>query len=324
MRNRKDNRLDEGQMIAKQGPDFICIGMQKAATQWLYDQLRGHADLWMPPVKEMHFFDAGFNFRVARNKFRKFVKSKKDWGWKDQSDWGFFQHCFLTDESVFVQQAGIDLLSQKKAANIEENYEPAAFQPTKDAVEWYRGLFDNVGGRLSGDVTPAYSTLQQEQIETIHEAFPDTRIILLVRHPVDRVWSQFRMRVRKGGLTERDLENKDLLVGLLNNDAKVARRSFASESYKRWSTLYREDQIGVFFFDDIAENPREVRERILRFIGAAGDANMGDIQPGFDRKAQQKKQLIPAHIETALAEHFEQEIREIQRLFGGPSNHWDP
>ena len=39
------------------GPDFICIGMQKAGTGWAYDQLQYHPDFWMPPVKEIHYLD---------------------------------------------------------------------------------------------------------------------------------------------------------------------------------------------------------------------------------------------------------------------------
>ena len=39
------------------GPDFFCIGAQKGGTRWLYDQLQLHPDFWMPPVKELHYFD---------------------------------------------------------------------------------------------------------------------------------------------------------------------------------------------------------------------------------------------------------------------------
>ena len=39
------------------GPDFLCIGAQKAGTGWLYEQLRHHPDFWMPPMKELHYFD---------------------------------------------------------------------------------------------------------------------------------------------------------------------------------------------------------------------------------------------------------------------------
>ncbi len=44
-------------------PDFICIGAQKSGTSWLYHQLTCHADFWMPPVKELHYFDLLSKFK---------------------------------------------------------------------------------------------------------------------------------------------------------------------------------------------------------------------------------------------------------------------
>jgi hypothetical protein len=38
-------------------PDFMCIGAHKSGTTWLYQQLDCHPDFWMPPVKELHYFD---------------------------------------------------------------------------------------------------------------------------------------------------------------------------------------------------------------------------------------------------------------------------
>ena len=38
-------------------PDFLCIGAHKAGSTWLYQQLDSHPDFWMPPVKELHYFD---------------------------------------------------------------------------------------------------------------------------------------------------------------------------------------------------------------------------------------------------------------------------
>jgi hypothetical protein len=39
------------------GPDFLCVGVHKGGTTWLYQQLDSHPDFWMPPVKELHYFD---------------------------------------------------------------------------------------------------------------------------------------------------------------------------------------------------------------------------------------------------------------------------
>jgi hypothetical protein len=38
-------------------PDFLIIGAQKSGTTWLDRNLRLHPDLWLPPEKELHFFD---------------------------------------------------------------------------------------------------------------------------------------------------------------------------------------------------------------------------------------------------------------------------
>lgn len=38
-------------------PDFMCIGAPRAATTWLYHQLRVHPDCFLPKIKELRFFD---------------------------------------------------------------------------------------------------------------------------------------------------------------------------------------------------------------------------------------------------------------------------
>jgi hypothetical protein len=35
----------------------LCVGAHKAGSTWLYQQLDSHPDFWMPPVKELHYFD---------------------------------------------------------------------------------------------------------------------------------------------------------------------------------------------------------------------------------------------------------------------------
>jgi hypothetical protein len=53
------------------GPDFLCVGAHKAGTTWLYQQLDSHPDFWMPPVKELHYFDQLSRVqRAARSRCR--------------------------------------------------------------------------------------------------------------------------------------------------------------------------------------------------------------------------------------------------------------
>ena len=43
--------------VKPKAPGFIGIGMERAGTSWLFTQLASHPDIWVPPLKEIHYFD---------------------------------------------------------------------------------------------------------------------------------------------------------------------------------------------------------------------------------------------------------------------------
>jgi hypothetical protein len=66
---RVDAHRDEGANRSSpcdSGPDFLCVGAQKGGTTWLYQQLDPHPDFWMPPIKELHYFDELGRIQRAR------------------------------------------------------------------------------------------------------------------------------------------------------------------------------------------------------------------------------------------------------------------
>src|ERR671918_378664 len=48
-------------------PTFLGIGAQKARTSWLYQHLREHPNVWMPPEKELHYFDRSTSYPSPNN-----------------------------------------------------------------------------------------------------------------------------------------------------------------------------------------------------------------------------------------------------------------
>jgi hypothetical protein len=64
-------------------PDFLCVGAQKGGTSWLYRQLESHPDFWMPPIKELHYFDelsrvpAVTSARLRDDRDRRFLENIK-------------------------------------------------------------------------------------------------------------------------------------------------------------------------------------------------------------------------------------------------------
>ena len=37
-------------------PHFLGIGAARAGTTWLSEQLNAHPDVWIPAIKELHYF----------------------------------------------------------------------------------------------------------------------------------------------------------------------------------------------------------------------------------------------------------------------------
>ncbi len=62
-------------------------------------------------------------------------------------------------------------------------------------LEGYAQLFELKGSLISGDITPAYSTLNEEIISRIVRRFPKLKVIFLARDPVERALSQLSMDV---------------------------------------------------------------------------------------------------------------------------------
>ncbi len=82
-------------------PTFLVIGAEKSGTTWLYEQLRRHPDIFIPLVKELHYFNKrNSNLEPKRN----FEDSGQEWyeyhfrGAKDGQSIGEVTPMYLCDE----------------------------------------------------------------------------------------------------------------------------------------------------------------------------------------------------------------------------------
>jgi sulfotransferase family protein len=268
------------------GPDFCCIGAQKAGTGWLYEQLRSHPDFWMPPLKELHYFDR--LWRSPRKAGRTQVARKDA---RDERDIHFLDAM----ESLYAHSE-IDL-------------------------KGYTQLFSSKGTLLSGDITPGYSLLQDEIIERIVEWFPDLKVIFLARDPVERAWSHLSMWVRHKTIAPFDLMDVDEVTrNLLRPEVLV--RSHPSKIVARWRRYVCPDLFRIYFFDDLKRNPTELRYSILEFLGADPEKASGEIAADHNSKARLEKLPLADNVRSHIAHFFEQELKACAAELGGPAMEW--
>lgn len=261
-------------------PDFLCVGAQKAGTSWLYQQLSEHPDFWMPPLKELHYFNQLSRIPPVASARR---RDKRD-------------HHFLES---------LNRLSARSHLDLDE----------------YARLFAPKGSLLSGDITPAYSMLNDEVIERIVSRFPNLKVIFLARDPVERAWSQLSMGVRLRNISPfNTTEVHDVIRNLL--DPGVLLRSHPSKAVARWKRYVRPELFRVYFFDDLESNPAELRRSIVLFLGGDPNKPNGWLKAHQNSNVGREKPRLTAKVRSPIAEFFEQELKACAKELGGPARHW--
>ena len=282
---------------AGHGPDFICVGLQKGGTQWLYDQLQNHEDFWMPPYKEIHYFDRNFPDRNIGRAAQNYADDPKR----------------VSEKREKRGDAPID---ERGEAFYQVVLEHDAKQGDMKA---YGRLFGMKGGKLTGDITPAYCSLDEKTIRKLANQFEDTRVFLMLREPVSRLWSQWRMHnagKRRPGRAEKNFRTFKKFV----KEPEVLARSFPSQIAERWKAAFG-DRFRYFFLDDVVARPDDVRAEIISFIG--GDASKSsNFNPDFNRKAKSRPSKRTRKMQKVMQRLFEEERVKCAKLFGGPAEKW--
>jgi hypothetical protein len=185
----------------------------------------------------------------------------------------------------------------------------------------YARLFEPKGSLLSGDITPAYSMLNDEIIQRIISYFPSLKVIFLARDPVERVWSQLSLAVRCNMIRPFDLNDVGEVTRNLLHPG-VLLRSHPSKIVARWRRYVHPDLFRLYFFDDLETNPAELRCSILRFLGA--DPNKPPRRPTMDHKSDRAKEKLSLteKMRSHLARFFEKELQACAVELGGPAREW--
>ena len=279
-------------------PDFICIGAQKAGTQWLYDQLQFHSDFWMPPVKELHYFDRGY---------RKAVRAAQTLQSAAKRDLRALNELRAQSDNRPIDRRDIAFCAR------------VAHRPAGPDMDHYASLFREKGRLISGDITPAYSTFSMRRSKQIAKRFPELVTVFLVRDPIERFWSQVGMHVNVGRLKQ---PTEEAHIAELAARKVFAQRSFPSETVTRWREAFGTSRFGLFFFDDLRTDPDGTRSRIISFLGGDPSKPSGNLPSDFNRKSSGQKIEMTASVRRALLALFGDELVKCAAILGGSAEEW--
>jgi hypothetical protein len=291
-----DATLKTRETDSADGPDFICIGMGKSGTGWLYDQLLHHPQFWMPPIKELHYLDRE---KPAMRKIGKMLDRNEK----------------LTSRARDPQRR------RALARDLAFLEEVKAAKRKKMDLERYAAFYRFKGDKMTGDISPSYCLMKEDVIARVVERFPRVKFVLLLRDPVTRTWSHFLMKQRGDQMDDPSvLHDPDRFAATLL-ESRIYRISAIATVVRKWDKLVPEGRFRHFFFDDLVADPAQLRRGILTFLGADPTLE-SELDPEHNQKAKRAKFEMSPEIRSVLIEQFADELREAATLLGGHAAKW--
>ena len=223
--------------------NFICVGAQKTATTWLYNEFRSHPQFAMPK-KEMKF--------VPFPKFQ---------------------------------------------------------MPSDEDLKKYTSKFDRFK-KMSGDITPYYMIVDWLP-EYISTKLPNTKVFAVLRNPIDRAFSQYRMC--------KHLHPKKFgkFISCFQSDAAFMKtRGDYAKFVKGWQSALG-DRFKVFLYDDLQSDSLSFMNSVYEWLGANKvESVKGKLRPAYFNDGRKINPDARKEVSVAYAD----QIKELSSLLGRELN----
>lgn len=232
--------------VARALPEFLCIGTQKAGTSWLFEQLRQHPEIWLPPIKELHYFD--HLYCTANRKWTKW-------------------HIEESARRIIKNQA-----SQKRMDLTYIKYITSLATGDMFNERWYADVFVRPAarGKLLGDVTPEYCTIDAAGVKYVDRFLRHPKLIWLIRDPLQRALSQLRMNVSRlnipGDISEAAWWDAA-------RDGSILNRGNLSRYVPEWEAVFGGGEILYIPYRHISADPSGLLRRVEAYLGVKEFAN---------------------------------------------------
>ena len=229
-------------------PKFVIgIGSQRAGSTLLHRILDECTDIFMHPVKELHYFDTLYNVR-HQDVLTKYSKAQLDREFErliSSKEHGYISNkkykCFLRTNK---------LLHENKVEDID-----------------YKDLFRPclMGNKMIGEITPEYMILPEEGINRMAEIVGnDAAIILITRDPVERFISAFKL-LKVYGKENVDMSNfsEEILSVFDELPTWVEQQRLLSNyeaAYDNYSSVF--DNVTTISYNDLVNNASSVCSKL--------------------------------------------------------------
>lgn len=202
----------------------------------------------------------------------------------------------------------------------------------KLGLDWYLEQFDGWNGEpIVGEATPGYMIYRhhpRQVAQRMAEYAPDTRLIALLRNPIDRATSAMVHHIRRGRLPA-----DSRLVDVIRERGPVEKDRFCLVTGGWYATSLGPfldafgDGLLVLWQEDIANDPAVLYANALRHIGASTDFVPAELSKVvFSNRKGKASDLYQLSYEDRLEmwEYFRADVARLEKMLGVDLSRWEP
>jgi len=218
-------------------PNFIVVGAAKSGTTSLYYYLDQHPDVYLSPIKETNYFSSDIDPAEFSEHYT--IRRKRD----------------HVDVASYVEGD----MSKKRWMAYVQNWDD------------YVKLFKNVQEESAvGEVSNSY-LYSRMAAGNIKKHLPNTKIIMILRNPVERAFSHYVANVRDGHTLDTFRESVD-------KDYKEKKKGWGishlflelglySQQVKRFLDTFGRSNVRVYLNDDLKDDSEGLMKDLYEFVG---------------------------------------------------------
>jgi hypothetical protein len=148
-------------------------------------------------------------------------------------------------------------------------------------INWYFNHFRHArANQKLGEFTPGYA-LDEHARKRIKNLFPDIRLIFCLRHPVERLHSQF-LRIKNYWEAS---ESK--ILDAVEKYPVLLERSYYGRYLQEWYKDFDESQICIVYFEELKATPGAVIRDLYKFL----EVDSQFTPPSLHQKANETSQV---------------------------------
>ena len=216
-----------------------------------------------------------------------------------------------------IQHPGINTAFRKEVHFFDKNYDKG--------LGWYKAFFPlKTKEGITGEASPfyLYHPLVPQRVKT---DLSGTKLIVLLRDPVQRAYSHFKMEKRRGheklsfleALEQESARLSEEKKMLMNGKFSYSHQFFSyldrgkyAEQLERWFKLFPRNQFLILESESFFKDPKSQYEKVLKFL---------NVEPYREVKfsalnTDTTKKQIPKEAENYLRNYYEPYNHKLREL----------